>query len=685
MKHLKIIGLCLVAVFAMGMTTAAGASAAPVWEQCAEGASGTKYSEHECLKAEAAGKWAWQEVKGTEKVLARGTLRLSDSKTLIGKVEVSCAYTFRGTVGPGKFDRIETVEIASCAAGKSCEKLTKNAEPINLPWQTELSEETEHLVRDKLTSGGKGAPGWKVTCKVSGLEATDECTSETGAATIESRIFNEAEDAVVANFGPKYGKAKCSVGGAEAGEIAGSLTVTKESGAGLRAGPVTAPTPASVEQVNFLNNIEVLVDHQNNKTGEKAIKLEEYGEKNNAEWVANKKNWPLAYVKDSKIRLTARFALSAATRKFLKEEIEPLSTVPVIGEMFVGGSMLTFKRTLAVKEIEEQLAEPGHENYIEMKEVESVGALPNEVRAFEIGARNGAVIYWNWTVKKKKVAFEQALGFSNQNLYLTLATAVQQKREGVEKAVPVYLTVLDLDTQGIEKTATAQPPSETEAISGVWSEFDTRNLGIRWYEISTGTIHRGGFPLEYYEEIPLGKNPKEVAEEGFSCTVTGAAGLLENEKGQCHAWSELFSFALADEGLSSVTQEIFAELSEPAEKCNEARHCWFLVNNWKFNPPEKEPPFPFPYKQVEDLEGLEGQGGIKNPTSVFIKHFLVEAKKGSEKLYDPSYGSEPVAGAKRLKEYQEKYIAGFCTASLELCQKAPAGQEIDFSEFETYG
>ncbi len=685
MKHLKIIGLCLVAVFAIGMTTAAGASAAPVWEQCGEAGSTTKYSEHQCLKVESGGKWSWQEVKATEKAIGHGTLTLADTKIpVIGRVEVSCSYTLKGTVGPGKFDRIETVEVGACTAGKNCETVTKNAEAVNLPWQTELSETTEKAVRDTLTGTGKGSPGWKVSCKVLGLEKSDECTKETGATAIESRLANGTENLVVSTFGPAFGKATCSVGGAESGEIKGSVAIGKENGWGLRAGPAVAPTPASIERVNFLNNIEVVIDHQTNAEKEKSKTIEEYetehSETENFEWVAGKKNWPIAYTKGTKIKLEARFSVGPATLKFLKEEIESGSTVPIVAEMIVGTTTLTFKRTMTALEIKEQLTK--HEKYIAWGEVESVQALPEAVKVYEVGTKNVASIAWYWTVKSKGVAYEQSLGVTEHNLYLTFAKAAKQKFSGKEFAVPFYLTVLDSDTQGIEKTA-AQPPTEGEVIKGAWSEYETKKLGIRWYSVATGIIHRGGPLLKYYEEIAIGKTPKEVAEVGFACRTTSVKGLLETGKSQCHGWSEIFSFALANEGVSSVTQEVFPEFGGAGE-CPITVECWLLVKDWKFNGAEGAPPFPYENAQLEDITGAEGQGGVKNPTSVFTRHFIVEAKKGSEKLYDPSYGSEPVEGANRLKQYQEKYIEGFCNPTLEKCQKAPAALQLKTKEFETY-
>ena len=58
LRHLKLTGLCLVAVLSMSMALSATASASKqVWEQCSEGGSVTKYTEHQCKAASGTGKW----------------------------------------------------------------------------------------------------------------------------------------------------------------------------------------------------------------------------------------------------------------------------------------------------------------------------------------------------------------------------------------------------------------------------------------------------------------------------------------------------------------------------------------------------------------------------------------------------------------------------------------------------
>jgi len=240
MKLLRIAGLCLVAMVAMAMATAATASAAPVWEQCVKGASGTKYSEHQCLTAEAKGEWGWEEVKSTEKVISHGSLLLRDKEIEILKksVAVSCTGKDEGSVGPGKFDRITNITEIKCVPDENCTKITKEAEPRNLPWQTELVEEAGK-VRDVITNGktGESAPGWAVTCEVEGISATDVCTNEKVSTAVENERTKgvEGELLVLATFEKETPGANCSFGAKEGtGQVTGKVAILKENGWGLR-------------------------------------------------------------------------------------------------------------------------------------------------------------------------------------------------------------------------------------------------------------------------------------------------------------------------------------------------------------------------------------------------------------------------------------------------------------------
>jgi hypothetical protein len=200
MRSIRIAGLCLVALAAMAMATAATASAVPVFE--INGA----------------------EVKGTEKVMASGTLTLADTKTLAGKSEVECSGTTAGTIGPGKYDRVESIHIASCKPIKVCSNV-ETVIPKNLPWQTELTEKSGK-VRDTIKEVS-GEPGWSVTCDTALGSKTDECLTEAGKEGSTTATNEVTHGYILGEFGPTS-KAKCTEGGKESGEVGGIITTLSE-------------------------------------------------------------------------------------------------------------------------------------------------------------------------------------------------------------------------------------------------------------------------------------------------------------------------------------------------------------------------------------------------------------------------------------------------------------------------
>jgi hypothetical protein len=235
MRSIKIAGLCVVAMFAMGMVVVATASAAPVWEQCTEGSTTTKYAEDNCKVAEAGGKWGWKAIPAGAPAtvhITGSTLTLKDTKVpIIGTVEVVCAIEGEGTAG-GSIGKVEKLTIKSCSAGKNCEKVESSAIK-DLPWETEFFE-TESKVFQTLKGTGAGEPGWSISCKVLGVTETDECKIIPGKPgeheDNNERTGNEWLQVEGIEALPRYG---CSVGGEASGVASGSIDILRPK-TGLR-------------------------------------------------------------------------------------------------------------------------------------------------------------------------------------------------------------------------------------------------------------------------------------------------------------------------------------------------------------------------------------------------------------------------------------------------------------------
>ncbi len=172
----------------------------------------------------------WKEVTNTEKVTGMGTLKLRDTKTLLGEAEIECGVSAKGTVAPGRFDRIAVVEVqaSQCKAKKVCE----NVEEItakNLPWQTEVYESGKEI-RDNLKSGGSGEPGWRLKCKTLGGVKSDECLAEAGLVPSTLLTNKTSNNTVASGFeekSTKTPKADCTEGGAKSGEVVGVIVLSE--------------------------------------------------------------------------------------------------------------------------------------------------------------------------------------------------------------------------------------------------------------------------------------------------------------------------------------------------------------------------------------------------------------------------------------------------------------------------
>ncbi len=204
MTRIRIMGLCLVAVFALSAVAAASSSAA-VWKGKKTGGS------------------SFEELTAKTESTSKAVLVLSSNGT-----EVECEEgTDKGWVGPKAEDevteagctkaKVNKAGIANCTA-----PVTVTA--VDVPWKTTLLSATE----DELKEGGKGAPGWEVKCANG---AKNKCTR----ATVKLKVTNNANGTVGLAFNPSE-EATCTIG---KGKVAGTDTVS--------AGPLSGYEALKVE------------------------------------------------------------------------------------------------------------------------------------------------------------------------------------------------------------------------------------------------------------------------------------------------------------------------------------------------------------------------------------------------------------------------------------------------------
>lgn len=228
MKRLKILGVALVAVFAVGIVAVESASAV------------------EFLLAE----WLLNGVP-VEAELAddgSGEITLEDTKVpLLGRASVVCSHFRDGAyLGNGAGTTTELLTLAGelvnltplTELGLTCVNQLNCIEPLawalHLPWNTlaELMEDpvgTSFFVELSLNSGF-GNPGFEINCMGSG-GITDECTS----TELVDQLSNEAFG-VLGVFSLEFRllvgapAINCTQGGTEAGEVSGSEEDTPKEG-----------------------------------------------------------------------------------------------------------------------------------------------------------------------------------------------------------------------------------------------------------------------------------------------------------------------------------------------------------------------------------------------------------------------------------------------------------------------
>ncbi len=197
MKPAKLIGLLLVAVFAVSAVAASSASA---------------------LEWLLNGKPITKAVSVNSKSI--GKLVLEDLAATGGATAIECEGTDSGTVGPGDKDEIKTVKATACnfVSGKngSCTSGDAvTAKAVGLPWPTLLLT-VSGLEVDDVTSSGSAGVGWDVECTVAGIiKVQDTCTTKE-----TKTMMSNTTKGVAAEF-IKTEKAGCSLGNSTSGMVEG--------------------------------------------------------------------------------------------------------------------------------------------------------------------------------------------------------------------------------------------------------------------------------------------------------------------------------------------------------------------------------------------------------------------------------------------------------------------------------
>ncbi len=165
-------------------------------------------------------------------VASKGTLKLGDADGFLGYSNVAeCASAEEATVMPGDLSEVTHAKFTGCKIktnGSEGVCLSgSGVEAQNLPWQAVLGTSAEGTPRLFLVEGGKGEPGFKLTCKSVVGTGEDVCTGTTSA------LLTPIAGGLEEKFDSHAQKLNCSVGGAGKGSIEGTNLIENPAGGTL--------------------------------------------------------------------------------------------------------------------------------------------------------------------------------------------------------------------------------------------------------------------------------------------------------------------------------------------------------------------------------------------------------------------------------------------------------------------
>jgi len=160
-------------------------------------------------------------------VSSKGTVKVSDAKVpIFGNSTVECSSAGEVGVGPGGAGETTKLTLSGCkgVVGACGIGGSATVTAVDLPWRTVLAT-SEGTTRVLFSEDGRGAPGFKYRCNVSGLE--DTCTGSTSAAV---KIGSGGVEEV---FDSHSGALNCTQGGSGQGTVAGSELLEDPANGGV--------------------------------------------------------------------------------------------------------------------------------------------------------------------------------------------------------------------------------------------------------------------------------------------------------------------------------------------------------------------------------------------------------------------------------------------------------------------
>lgn len=379
-------------------------------------------------------------------------------------------------------------------------------------------------------------------------------------------------------------------------EIGAGKTVsdqTKEILPGARRRAVVLP--ALIQEVSFAGSAYHQLKSDNGATTYNAphwVDVNGDGTASTGTTIAGEKNYPVAFTRNTKPKVAAKFRLVDLP------ELPEGETIKIKAELSQG---LQIPETVVIADLAGQITFP-------LTEVS--GNLADSIGFFSADGTNAFQINWKIQIGERSWVL---LGSTKHTVYITRAAPIKTAASLMRE------TLFSIGC----RNAGGLGDAPQAVVDAIYADFQDRD--VQRVKPSSGTLD--GNPMKYWGNPPTA---------GFT-----TAGLLESGDGRCGAWTRIFVDVLRAQGIDSNLTGLFAPV--PPDQAIQTD----LAANLNYGGPFQKIQLMYvknwtiaanPFNPVDNM-GIAAQNNA-NPQAYFGDHFVVNY---SGKFFDPSYGSNVFA------------------------------------------
>jgi hypothetical protein len=339
-------------------------------------------------------------------------------------------------------------------------------------------------------------------------------------------------------------------------------------------------------------------------------------------------NYPVAYKRGSKMKVSATFQLPPKVRQ---AKIRAWGTAGV--------------------NIPETALGINSDGTATLGWTETTSTLPNAIRHFD-GKNPDKSFKFTWEIQRDGGEWEKIFRETSHTVYVIFNTPTTELRQ----ETLFLLACRNADGLG-EGT---QSHTITEKI---WEEFEKN--------VKTGVLRVDKTPMTYYNDYRVEHKTTE--------------GLLSNGDGQCSAWSNLFLDVRKVHGLTDgVLKKL---IPKNGRYVGFIMKTWSFTGPARFGTYWENVADGYPVSITEEKgykwsdtphlpeatyqSGLQGQGNSK-PAALFANHQIAQVAENGIYYYDPSYGRKIL----NIDKFDDENVAGYLTIGVRSQDESYAGKLV---------